>query len=220
MSAEVQTWNFGDDVEILRRILDAGGVLAIPTESSYGLAVDPGHRRGVEAIYALKGREASKALPVLVAGREQLGSIGVDPAAPEVEAAAGLWPAALTVVVPFAPGASLPAAGGGETIAVRVPAHPELRELLARIGPLTATSANRAGEAPILDPEDLKPLLGEGPAAIVDGGILAGGPPSTLVVWTMGELHILRRGAVDPAALPERLRSSPKTGDPPQESPI
>lgn len=179
-------------------------MLAIPTESSYGLAVDPRSSPGVEAVYRLKARERGKPLPVVIAGVEQLALLGVDPDGPEVALAAPHWPAALTVVLPLLPSSSpLPAGAGGGTVAVRVPAHDGLRRLLAALGPLTATSANAAGEPPALDLEALAPLLAGADAVVVDGGRLPGGAPSTLVaLGAGGELRVLRAGAFPP----DRLR--------------
>jgi L-threonylcarbamoyladenylate synthase len=194
----VSRWRFGDDPAIPAAVVARGGVLAIPTESSYGLAADPRSRRGVDAIYRLKSREAGKPLPVVVAGVEQLALLGVDPDSPEARRAAPCWPAALTVVLPLAPSAPpLPAAAGGSTVAVRIPDHPALRALLAATGPLTATSANASGADPILDPEAAAAFLGESPdTLLVDGGVLPGGPPSTLVAFEGAEVRVLRPGRV------------------------
>ena len=149
MSAPI--WHWGEPVAPLRDLLARGGVLAIPTESSYGLGVDPWNRTGVETIYRIKEREAGKALPVVIAGREQLAGLGIDPDLHIVEALFAFWPAPLTAVLPVA--RPLPASAGGRNLAVRVPDHDRLRELLAAIGHgLTATSANRSGEPPILEP--------------------------------------------------------------------
>jgi L-threonylcarbamoyladenylate synthase len=190
-------WRFGDDPALPAEVVARGGVLAIPTESSYGLAADPRSRRGVEAIYRLKSREAGKPLPVVVAGVGQLVLLGVDAAAPEAARAARCWPAALTVVLPLAPEAPpLPAAAGGRSVAVRVPDHPELRALLAVTGPLTATSANPSGGEPILDPHAAASFLTGADAVLVDAGLLPGGPPSTLIAFDGPHLRILRPGRV------------------------
>ena len=185
-------WRWEEAVAPLRHLLTQGGVLAIPSESSYGLAVLPGSPEGVDAIYRLKERERGNPLPVIGADSRQLASL-VDAAHPLFQIAARVWPAPLTIVVP-----SLRplAATRGATLGVRVPAHPRLRALLAKIGsPLTATSANRAGEPPILDPTQL-PLLLEGTAAgIVEDGVLGGGPPSTVVGWGDMGPRLLRAGA-------------------------
>lgn len=176
-------------------VLSAGGVLAIPTESSYGLGVDPRDPRGVEAIYRLKGRERGKALPVVAADIAQLLALGVDPASAALAWAKPRWPAALTVVLPLT--APIPASAGAPTIAARLPAHDGLRRLLGELGhALTATSANPSGEPPLTHPNEVRSWLavsGE-KYLVIDDGPTAGGPPSTLVELRDGEVVILRKG--------------------------
>jgi L-threonylcarbamoyladenylate synthase len=162
---------------------------------------------GVEAIYRIKRRERGKPLPVVVAGREQLGGLGIDSGLPILDALADCWPAPLTVVLPIA--RPLPAAAGELKLAVRVPAHEELRRLLAALGHgLTATSANRSGEAPILDPAAAAELLADTDGAVVDGGLLPGGPPSTLVAIEASGPVVLRGGTFPVERLRERLGAS------------
>ncbi len=195
---EVARWRAGDGVAPLAAALARGGLLAIPTESSYGLAVDPRDGAGVEAIFRLKGRERGKPLPVVAADREQILALGVAPGEPALAWAQARWPAALSVLLPIA--APLPASGGERTLAVRIPAHAPLRELLARLGrPLTATSANPSGGEPYLDPDALVGWLAAAgsDAVVVDGGLLPGGPPSTLVAWRAAGVEVLRRGRVE-----------------------
>ena len=193
----VPLWRWGDPIAPLQALLARGGVLAIPTESSYGLGADPRNPVGVAAIYRIKRREAGKALPVVVAGREQLAPLGVSLGAGAnlyiVERLFELWPAPLTAVLPIS--RPLPAAAGDQRLAVRVPDHERLRELLAALGHgLTATSANRSGGEPVLDPGAAAELLAGEDAIVVDGGLLPGGPPSTLVAIEEGGLEVLRTG--------------------------
>jgi L-threonylcarbamoyladenylate synthase len=165
------------------------GVVALPTETFYGLAVPPDDPVAVARVFSIKGRPAEKALPVVAATVAQLGPLVVFPEAwrGRLEAA---WPAPLTVVLPSRTGLA-----GGGNVAVRVPAHPLLRALLASVGPLTATSANRSGGAPLSRPQDVARLLGAGLALLLDGGEAPGGLPSTVVELT-GELpRLLRQGA-------------------------
>jgi len=184
---------FVDSVEPLAACLARGGVLAIPTESSYGLAVDPRSRAGVEAIYRIKGRERGKALPVVAASVAQLALLGVAPDAPGLAWAAARWPAPLSLVVPVE--RPLPAAAGGRELAVRVPDLAPLRTLLERLGhPLTATSANPSGAAPYLTATAVAAWLGGREAIVVDGGALPGGAPSTLVRFGSAGLEVLRAG--------------------------
>ncbi len=180
-------------MEPLRAVLARGGVLAVPTESSYGLAVDPRDPRGVEAIYDLKGRQRGDPLPVVAASLEQLAALGVAIDEPLFRLLAALWPAPLSLVVPAPCG--LPAAAGGDTLAVRVPGHRRLLRLLEGLGlALTATSANRSGEPPVTDSAELHGLLTRSDAVIVEGGQLAGGPPSTMLALGEDGLTVLRRG--------------------------
>ncbi len=225
----VWRWQFGSPVGPLAALLAAGGVVAIPTESSYGLAAVPTSAAGVEAIYRVKGRERGKALPVVVAGLAQLAGLGIAPDLPILMRLSAFWPGPLTVVVPLAAGsgaAAPPAAAGGTSLAVRIPGHARLLELLEQLGHgLTATSANRSGGEPILDPGEVAALLGASlgaaaaagagtaGAAVVDGGILAGGPPSTMVVAVAAPdapdgwgVKVLRAGSVPVERLREQVR--------------
>jgi L-threonylcarbamoyladenylate synthase len=190
----VTFWHPGDPVAPLRDLLRRGGLLAIPTESSYGLGADPASPAGVAAIYRVKRREAGKALPVVVSDVGQLAGLGIDPDLPILRRLEACWPGPLTVVLPIA--RPLPAAAGGERLAVRVPGHAGLRELLAALGHgLTATSANRSGGEPILDPREAAELLAGEDAMVVDGGVLPGGAPSTLVAIEEDGLVVLRPGS-------------------------
>ncbi len=201
-------WRWGEPLAPLREALARGGILAIPTESSYGLAADPRDRRGVEAIYRLKERERGRPLPVVAGSLEQLAALGVTIDEPLFRRLAAAWPAALSLVVPATPG--LPAAAGGGTLAVRLPDHGPLLRLLRDLDlALTATSANRSGAPPVTDPEDLEELLAGRDAVIVDGGVLRGGPPSTLVALGAGRLTVLRRGRYPMADLRRRVPGLP-----------
>jgi L-threonylcarbamoyladenylate synthase len=194
VNSSIPFWHPGDPVAPLRDLLRRGGVLAIPTESSYGLGVDPRNPAGVEAVYRIKGREAGKALPVVAADRGQIAGLGIDPDLPILEALLACWPGPLTAVLPIA--RPLPAAAGEPSLAVRIPGHPGLLELLAALGhALTATSANRSGAAPILDPAEAAELLSGEDAIVVDGGLLPGGPPSTLVAIEERGPVVLRTGS-------------------------
>ena len=105
-------------------------------------------------------------------------------------------------MLPLAPGTILAAADAeAGTVAVRMPDHPLLLQLLAELGPLTVTSANRSGEPPVTDADAAAALLAGWDGAVVDGGALPGGAPSTLVQWRGDGWAVLRRGRYDPARL-------------------
>jgi len=181
-----------------REVLRRGGILALPTESSYGLAVDPRDATAIERIYRLKGRPAEKALPVVCAGPEDLVALGLTLSEPILAWALARWPAALTVLAPLQE--PIAAAAGLTRLAVRIPGHAGLRGLVAELGgALTATSANPAGEEPYLDPVKLAAWLESRgvDALVVDGGALPGGPPSTLVEWANGGPKVVRPGRLE-----------------------
>ncbi len=187
-------WYWDDDLAVLRRALDRGQILVIPTESSYGLAVDPRSESGIEAIYRLKGRERGKPLPVVAADLAQLCDLGLNLDSPGIREWAARWPAPLTLVL--ACPEEIPAAAGSGSLAVRIPAHARLRSLLASLGTsLTATSANPSGLSPVLNPEELDSWLEGEPVVIVDDGVLPGGFPSTVIRFGLdGEWSLLREG--------------------------
>jgi L-threonylcarbamoyladenylate synthase len=196
-------WRWGEPVAPLALRLARGGVLAIPTESSYGLGADPRSAVGVAAVFRIKGRPQDKPLPVVAADVEQLAALGIDPGLPILAALRRCWPGPLTAVLPAS--RPLPASAGTATLAVRVPGHVQLRRLLAELGtPLTATSANRAGEPPALAPASAAALLAGEDAVVVDDGPLTGGAPSTLVAFPGGGtagFRVLRQGAFAVAEL-------------------
>jgi len=177
----------------LGRALARGGVAAIPTETFYGLAADPRSREGCARVFAIKGRDAGKALPVLVASAADLEGLGVVAPPAALARFGALWPAPLTAV--FALAAALPCTSGERSLAVRVPAHPELRRLLARTGPLTGTSANRSGAPPADAAAAVEAALGNEIDVLVDGGDTPGGLPSTIVDARVEPPALLRRGA-------------------------
>jgi len=173
-------------------VVAAGGVVLIPTESHYGLGVDPRQPEAVEKIIALKGRPEGLALPVVCSDWDQVESL-VSVPDPHRFKLARIWPAALTVVA----GRRRPvAASSTETLAVRIPDHDGLRALLYRVGPLTATSANRHGEPPNPTVESaLDSLLGA-PDLVLDAGDLAGGSVSTIMDLSSEEAREIRSGPV------------------------
>lgn len=180
------------DLLRLRELLGNGGVVAVPTETFYALAVDPWSETGVRRVLRTKGREAGKALPVLFASREQLESLGVI-ASPATEQYFRIWPAPLSVVFPLSE--PLAASQGLASLAVRLPSERRLRQLLASVGPLTGTSANRSGSPALDDPDAVEEIFHRDVDVLVDGGKTPGGKPSTLVDATREPPVLLRDGA-------------------------
>ena len=204
MNQQPVTWRWGDETSKLDDVLERGGLLAIPTESTYGLAVDPRSAEGVATLYRFKNRPPDKALPVVLGDLDQLILVGGDPDSPELVELAALWPAPLTVVVPIEQ--AIPASAGAMSLAVRVPAHDRLRTLLLDLGrPLTATSANPSGEIPVSEPGMLSAMLAGWPSVIVDDGVLPGGPVSTIVQIVEAGYRVLRVGALSAVWLRDRV---------------
>ena len=191
-----------DAVELLR----AGGIVAVPTDTVYGIAADMALPDAIERLCAAKGRPPEKAVAVLLADAAQAAEHGVlNPAATLL--AERFWPGGLTLVLPVRPEARLPRvlAGGAPTIGVRVPDHPTPRALAAVLGPLPTTSANRSGEADARDAHEILERLGDSLALVLDGGPIRGGPASTVVDCTLEWPSILREGAIPSASIAAAL---------------
>jgi len=182
-----------EEIGELRIFLAQGRLVAIPTETFYGLAVDPTSREGVRRVFEAKGREEGKPVPVIFATRKQLEELGAAPPDDVLARYFGIWPAPLTVVLPLKK--PIAASGDRPNLALRIPACPELVRLLEAIGPVTATSANRSGEAPLTDPDEVARIFEGAVDLLVDGGPTPGGRPSTLLDATMDPPVVLRPGA-------------------------
>jgi L-threonylcarbamoyladenylate synthase len=178
-------------------LLREGGVVAIPTDTLYGLAADPWNSAAVAKVFTIKGRPDDRALPLVAASVDQVEQwIGeMDPIARRL--AQRFWPGPLTMVM-HAPSALAPGVtAGGTTVGVRVPAHAVTRALCAAFErPVTATSANISGHAATDDPEKVAETLVSGLDLLLDAGTTPGGPASTIVDLTHGEMRLIREGAV------------------------
>lgn len=195
-------------------VLRAGGVVALPTDTVYGIAVALGTPGGMEQLFAAKSRPPDKAIALLLADVDQAAEIGeLSPAATAL--AGAFWPGGLTLVVPRRRDRPLPAAltGGplapGEiaTVGLRVPGHATPRALAAALGPLPTTSANRSGEPEARDADEIEAMLGDGIDLIIDGGPSAGGLASTVVDMTGEQPRVLRHGAIPETAIERIIRS-------------
>jgi L-threonylcarbamoyladenylate synthase len=172
--------------------LRAGGLVAFPTDTVYGLAVALQTPGGIEKLYAAKRRPVDKAIIVLVDGLDQLAGLVTMPPAAQVLGGAG-WPGGLTLILPVRSTAQLPPAltAGTATLGVRVPDHPTPRALARMLGPLPTTSANLSGE-----PDPLDATTAEACELILDGGPTHGGRPSTIVDCSGASPAIVRVGAI------------------------
>lgn len=178
-------------------VLRAGGLVAFPTDTVYGLAVALDTPGGIEKLYAAKRRPVDKAIIVLVDGLDQLAGLVTVPPAAQVLGGIG-WPGGLTLILPLRSTAQLPPAltAGTATLGVRVPDHPTPRALARVLGPLPTTSANLSGEPDALDAGAAESAIGDACELILDGGRTRGGRPSTIVDCSSGPPSIVRVGAV------------------------
>ncbi len=176
-------------------ILRAGGLVAFPTDTVYGLGALAFDARAVESIYAAKVRPVEKAIPVLIGDAQDLAKVssGIPPMAGAL--AHHFWPGPLTLVVPKHP--DLPeSVSATSTVGVRVPDHPVARTLLRAAGPLAVTSANLSGQSSPSTAAEVVAQLGRRVSLVLDGGPTAGGTASTVVDCTGPHPIILREGPI------------------------
>lgn len=182
-----------------RDALVQGGVIALPTDTVYGLGISPLHVNTLDALYNLKKRDTAKPIAWLLADASDLTVYGVQVPAYAQELARRFWPGALTLVVHASqavPKAFQSAAG---TIGLRVPDHDETRELIRLVGsPLAVTSANLSGEDAACSCATLDPTLSAHLAYVLpDHGFEPSGKASTVVDCTHEAPRVLRQGDIE-----------------------
>ena len=184
-------------IGVAAKILAAGGLVAFPTDTVYGVGAHAFQPDAVERIYTAKIRPQDKAIPILLARADDLSLV-----AERIPEAAWLlaerfWPGGLTLVLPKK--ASVPGvvSAGGPTVAARVPDHPVPLALIADLGaPLAATSANLSGHPSPVTAVEVQAELGGRIELILNGGRCPGGVPSTVLDLTRYPPTILRAGAI------------------------
>jgi len=186
-----------ENVAHCAEILRAGGLVAFPTDTVYGLAVSGARPDRLAALFALKRRPPEKQVPLLVTDLAQAEAAGavVDDRARAL--AARWWPGPLTLVLP---------ARDGSTLGLRAPDHAVAAALIAAAGPLWTTSANLSGEPETLGGDEVLIAFAmdqEELAAVLDAGAVPGGRPSTVLDLTTSPARILREGPVSAAELAE-----------------
>ena len=190
-----------DDVDLAVERLRAGGVVAMPTETVYGLAADARDPAAVARIFEIKGRPTDHPLIVHLVSADELDEWATDIPESAVELATTCWPGPLTMLLPRHPDVDDTVTGGLPTIGIRVPSHRLAQELLGRFGSgLAAPSANRFGKVSpttaqhVLD--DLGGHLDPARDLILDGGASVVGVESTIVDLTVHPPQVLRAGAI------------------------
>lgn len=178
-------------------VLQAGGVVACPTETFYALAVDCFAQQALERLLAIKGREENKPFLVLVADVAMVSQVAAEVPPLAARLMAAFWPGPLTLVLPARPELPRPLTGNTGTIGVRQSGEPLARELARELGhPITGTSANRHGAPPLTTAAAVAAELGADLDLILDAGPCPGGLPSTIVRVTGARAELIRLGAL------------------------
>lgn len=203
-------------IDLLRR----GGLVALPTDTVYGIGVALDAPDGIERLFAAKGRPPDKAIILLVADIGQAERTGLFGPAARALASAG-WPGSLTLVVPRRPEVWLPAdlTAGGSTIGLRLAGHAAPRALARALGPLPVTSANRSGQPDATNAAAVLADLGEALDLVLDGGTTPGGIPSTVVRCDGWDIEILRIGVMPAARIAEIVAAAREGRTEPVEQP-
>lgn len=178
-------------------VLRNGLVVAVPTDTVYGLAADPFHAGATERIFEAKQRPRDVELPVLVADTDQALSLCAEEAVPDTarRLMTRFWPGALTLVLARRPGLAADLGSDDATVGIRCPSHVVVRALCARVGPLATTSANRHRGVTPVAAKEIADLFGDSIDLVLDGGDCAGSP-STVLDCTGIEPKLLREGRI------------------------
>lgn len=187
-------------------LLRDGEVVALPTETVYGLAADATNATAVERVFAIKGRPADHPLIVHLLDADALDDWAVEIPEEARMLAGACWPGPLTIVLRRAPTVLDAVTGGLDTVAVRVPAHPVARAVLAEFGgALAAPSANRFGRVSPTSATAVADDLGDDVALILDGGACRVGVESTIVDCSGEVIVVLRPGGITVERISELL---------------
>ena len=182
----------GEAVELLRR----GGLIAFPTETYYGLGVDPFNSQALQRLFTVKRRSSEKPVLVLITDPTRLHLLTASIPPFFSRLADRFWPGPLTLVYPCRPDLPTLLTGGTRTIGIRCSSHPAAGKIVELFnGPVTATSANISGCRAATTADEVQQVFGDDVDLILDNGPTPGGPGSTLVGWREG-LCCLREGRI------------------------
>lgn len=197
MVAESQVLSADDSRALVRAqsLLSEGELIAIPTDTVYGLAANVWDGAAVAKLYRIKERSELKSVPVLLSGVEAIANVAQPISARVAALAASFWPGPLTIVIERR--SELPReVSADETVGVRVPDHTFARALLHAAGPLAVSSANYSGRPSARTANEVLEELGDKLALIIDGGRTAGGAPSTVLDCSGDAPELLRPGPI------------------------
>jgi L-threonylcarbamoyladenylate synthase len=181
-----------------KTVIEAGGVVAYPTDTFYGLGVDPRNPRAVKKVFAIKERKADQPILLLLHDRIDVSEWASEVTPSALQLMARFWPGPLTLVFRAARHVLPELTAGTGTIGLRVPGNDVTRTLLGSVGnSLTGTSANRSGRPSPRTANEVLQELGDSIDLILDGGPAAEGRPSTVVDVTAEPPRLIRQGVID-----------------------
>ncbi len=175
----------------------AGGIVAFPTETFYGLGVMYSDTEALIKLFELKRRPKDKPMPLIIGDVSALSVIATQQEKIARRIIERFWPGPLTVLLAAKPGLPDLVTGGSKKVAVRVPGKSFALDLARTVRrPLTATSANISGMPPSQSPEEVTGYFGDAVDLLIDGGRTPGGSPSTIIDMSQGGISLVRPGAV------------------------
>ena len=197
MKTQILSIKDPEAIKLAVRIIKAGGVIAFPTDTVYGIGADLWSEKAIDRLYQAKGRSYDKAIPILIGEQSQLNLVvdhtALNPQASQLMNA--FWPGAMTLILPKHE--SVPdRLSAYPTVGVRMPDHSLLLQLLIKTGPLAVTSANRSGQPDSFTAQQVDNGLSGRIELILDGGTTPGAAPSTVVDCSTGALNMLRVGEI------------------------
>jgi L-threonylcarbamoyladenylate synthase len=191
----------------VKDVIQAGGLVAFPTDTVYGLGCDAFNAKAIRRLYEAKKRTMEKALPVLIPALEDLDKVALNITQETLNIGRAFWPGPLTIVMEKHP--DLPdEISAGPTIGIRIPAHPVTLDILKACGPLAVSSANISGGLDTKTAKQVHEQLFGRIHLLVDGGPSLGNEPSTVIDVTRKLVRILREG---PISMEEILTSQIST---------
>ncbi len=195
MKTKIIAGNSPESIQQALKVLQAGGLVAFPTDTVYGVGAPAFDGKAVESIYKAKDRPIEKAIPVLLGDAEDINKVTSEVPLMAKKLAERFWPGPLTIVVPKH--ISLPdSVSATNTVGVRVPDHVVARSVLRAAGPMAVTSANLSGQPSPSTAEEVLAQLNGRIALILDGGKTPGSVPSTLVDCTGSQPVVVRLGPI------------------------
>ena len=198
--------NLDREILLASQILASGGVVAVPTDTMYGLAADAFNEAAVERVFRLKGRPAGAPLPLLLAATEEMSECAAVVPDDAWKLAELFWPGPLTLVLKKTERVPAVVSGGGDTVALRVPSHEVPRRIVSMLHrPITGTSANRSGRQAAITADEVRRVFGDDIDFVIVSTVPPNGLASTVLDLSEQVPRIVRPGAVTPREIEKAI---------------